>query len=536
MKRSRTVIFLALVLWGGIFFMSACDGGNGTEDGDQTPTPSAPNAPTIEDIYSENRELAILWDVVNNADTYNLYWNSTGGVSTSDNSVTGLLAPYYVHTGLSLFKTYSYAVTAVNAGGASGLSNEMSALAAGVPEELWKRMASDAQDSDNLGYSVAVSGDYAVAGARGEDGVGGTNRGAAYVFERNYMGNDNWGEVATLTAGSDTEDFAYFGNSVAIDGDYVVVGADSEDSGGIDSGAVYVFGRNQGGPDAWGQVAKLTASDAEAGDKFGWSVAISGDYVVVGAYLEDGLTGTDLGAVYVFGRNQGGPDVWGQVAKLTASDAENGDEFGNSVAISGDNVVVGALYEDGVAGTNYGAAYVFNRNSPSADDWGEVTKLTAGLDVENAAYFGASVAVSGDYALVGARGEDGGAGVNRGAVYIFDRNYPGTDDWGEVAKLIASDAEDGDEFGSSVAIDGDYVIVGAHYEDGAGTSQGAAYIYYRNQGLTDSWGEVIKLMASDAEDQDWFGYSVAISGDYAVVGSPNYEGGTGTDRGAVYIF
>jgi hypothetical protein len=285
-----------LVLWACAFFMTACDGGNGAEDGDETPTPSAPNAPTIEDIFSENRELAILWDVVSSADTYNLYWNTTGGVTTSDSSVTNLRAPYYVHTGLCLFKTYSYAVTAENAGGESGLSNEMSALAAGVPEELWKRLAAGAQDGDNLGYSVAVSGDYAVAGAPGDDGTAGTNRGAAYVFERNYNGTNNWGEVATLTAGSDAEDFAYFGHSVAIDGDYVVVGAYMDDDTATDSGTAYVFHRNYPSTDAWGQVAKLKASDAAAGDAFGCSVAISGDYVVVGAYLEDDIAAMDRGA------------------------------------------------------------------------------------------------------------------------------------------------------------------------------------------------------------------------------------------------
>ncbi|MCK4759481.1 MAG: FG-GAP repeat protein, partial [Candidatus Aminicenantes bacterium] len=490
MRKNKNVFFVALLLWTGIFFMAAC-GGNGVDNGDGTPPPSPPSAPTIEDIYTENRELAILWDVVNNANTYNLYWNTTGGVTTSDNSVTSLRTPYYVHAGLSLFKTYSYAVTAVNAGGASSLSNEMSALPAGVPEELWKRIAPDAQNDDVLGSSVAVSGDYAVAGAVGEDGGGGgTNQGAAYIFERNYGGTNNWGYVKKLTA-SDAEDSANFGYSVAIDGDYIVVGAYSKDDGlNLDRGAAYVFERNYGGTNNWGQVAKLMASDGAGFDEFGWSVAISGDYVVVGAHREDG-GGSSRGAAYVFGRNQGGPDAWGEVEKLTAGlDAENLDRFGTSVGISGDNVVVGAHYEDGI-GTDYGAAYVFGRNQGGPDNWGQVTKLTAAIP-ENAAYFGYSVAVNGDFAIVGAYGEDSG-GTNRGAVYVFDRDYGGPDAWGQVAKLTASDDENGDEFGSSVSIDGDYAIVGTRYEDGGGTSRGAAYIYYRNQGLTDSWGEVMKL-------------------------------------------
>ncbi len=528
MRKNKSVFFVVLALWAGLFFMNACGGGNGT-DGDGTTTPSPPGAPTIEDIYSENRELAILWNVVNNADTYTLYWNTTGNVTTSDSSVTSLRAPYYVHTGLSLFKTYSYAVTAVNAGGASGLSNEMSALAAGVPAELWKRIAADAQDGDNLGFSMGLSGDYAVAGAMSEDG-GGTNRGAAYVFERDYGGNDNWGQVAKLTA-SDAEDNDDFGFSVAIDGDYVVVGAILEDGLGTDHGAAYVFYRNQGGTDNWGEVAKLTASDAATFDNFGRSVAVEGDYVVVGAHLEDGL-GTNRGAAYVFYRNQGGTDNWGQVVKLTASDAEDNDQFGYSVGMSGDSVLVGARYEDGL-GTNRGAAYVFNRNQGGADNWGQVIKLTASSP-EDAAYFGHSVTLSGDFAVVGAYGEDG-TGTSLGAAYIFDKDFGGTNNWGQVARLTASDGENVDEFGSSVAIDGDYVIVGTYQEDGAGTSRGAAYIYGRNYGGQDNWGEVMKITASDAADQDWFGFSVAINGDNAVVGAA-YEDGAGSNRGALYIF
>jgi hypothetical protein len=405
----------------------------------------------------------------------------------------------------------------------------MSALAAGVPEELRKRIAADAQDGDILGYSVAVSGDYAVAGAVNEDGAG-TDRGAAYVFERNYGGNDNWGQVAKLTA-SNPENFAYFGISVAIDGDYVVVGAYYQDGSGFDRGAAYVFDRNFGGQDNWGQVAILTAFDAQDGDIFGWSIAISGDYVVVGAMGEDGA-GSNRGAAYVFGRNQGGQDNWGVVVKLIALDAQDFDQFGCSVSISGDNVVVGARYEDG-AGTDRGAAYVFNRNYPTPDNWGQVVKLTAS-NPENAAYFGSSVAVSGDFALVGANGEDG-TGTNRGAVYVFDRNYGGADNWGQVAILTASDAQDFDQFGYSVSIDGDYAVVGAHYEDGAGTSRGAAYVYWRDYGGADNWGEVMKLTALDAQDQDWFGYSVSINGDYVVVGSL-FEDGAGSNRGAVYVY
>jgi len=526
MKKIKGLFFLAFIIWAAMFIMTACGGGT-DENGE--PTPSAPGAPTIEDIYAENRELAILWDAVSNANTFNLYWNTTGGVTTSDTSVPNLRTTYYVHSGLSLFKTYSYRVSAVNAGGSSGLSNEMSALAANIPEELWKRTAVDKADDDWFGHSVALSGDYAVVGAPIEDGTG-TNWGAAYIFALDSGGTNNWGQAKKLSA-SDAADNDYFGGSVSINGDYVVVGAYYEDGAGINRGAVYIFSRNQGGTNNWGEVAKLIASDPENVDYFGYSVAISGDTVVVGAPGEDGL-GTNRGAAYVFDRNEGGTDNWGEVAKLTASDPEDDDDFGFSVALSGDTVVVGSVYEDGL-GINRGAAYIFDRDEGGTDNWGEVVKLTAS-DPEDSDWFGHSVTINGDYVMVGASLEDG-TGTNRGSVYIFDRNYGGADNWGEVAKLIASDAEDGDEFGGSMAIDGDYLIVGAHYEDGAGTSRGAAYIFGRNYGGADTWGEVMKLTALDAEDQDWFGFSVAINGDYAVVGA-HYEDGAGSNRGAIYIF
>jgi hypothetical protein len=351
---------------------------------------------------------------VDNADSYNLYWDTTGGVSTSDNSITGIQTSssgiIYYHSGLSMFRSYSYIVTAVNTVGESSPSNEVSAIPSDIPEELLKRIASDAEDGDTFCNSVAISGDYVVVGAMMEDAAG-TDRGAAYIFARNQDGLDAWGEVAILTA-SNAEDGDYFGRSVAISGDYVVVSANKEDgAAGTDRGAAYVFDRNFGGPDAWGEAAILTASDTQDGDEFGCSVSIGGDFVVVGADHEDGA-GTDRGAAYVFDRNQDGPDTWGEAVKLTALDAEDGDLFGWSVAISSDSVVIGAPYE-GDVGVDLGAAYVYHQTQ------GILWKLTA-LDAEDGDLFGYSVSVSinGDYVVVGAPFEDS-TGTDLGAVYIY---------------------------------------------------------------------------------------------------------------------
>jgi hypothetical protein len=162
---------------------------------------------------------------------------------------------------------------------------------------------------------------------------------------------------------------------VSISGDTVVVGANGDDDNGSDSGSAYIFGRDQGGADAWGQVAKLTASDGASGDQFG-SIGFDQRRHRRRRGLWDDDNGSDSGSAYVFGRDQGGADAWGQVAKLTASDGASGDSFGRSVSISGDTVVVGA-YGDDDNGSDSGSAYIFSRDQGGADAWGQVAKLTA---------------------------------------------------------------------------------------------------------------------------------------------------------------
>lgn len=520
MKKIKNVFLMAVAVLAGILFMTDCDGGS----------EEVPGTPTINLYYVSNREIGIIWDVVENADSYTLYWNNTGGVTTSDNAITNLLSSYvgilYRHTSLCLFKTYYYRASAVNETGESALSNEQDAVPVTVPMEYQKLFDTAYADTDHFGLSASMSGYDIIIGAPNKDD-GGSDSGAAYVFFR-YEGEFYWEEVKKLTA-SDAEAGDEFGRCVAIDGDSAIVSAPYEDDVGSDRGAAYIFNRDQGGDDNWGEVKKLIASGAQDGDEFGTSVAISGDYAIVGAQYEDS-GGTSSGAAYVFYRDQGGADNWGEVAKLTASDAALGDLFGRSVAIDGDYAVVGAYSEDG-AGTDRGAVYIFDRNS----SWGEVKKLTAS-DFQDSDQFGVSVAIDGDYVVVGAIGEDGG-GTDHGAAYVFNRNQGGTDNWGEVIKLTASDADDFDAMGCSVAISGDYVVVGAFYEDGSGgNNRGAAYIFGRNSGGQDIWGQVMKIFSSDAEDGDNFGFSVDIDGDYVIVGVPYEEIIGSSDRGAVYIF
>jgi hypothetical protein len=379
--------------------------------------------------------------------------------------------------------------------------------------------ASDGAQQDQLGYSVAISGDTAVVGANGADTAGGTNAGAAYVFTRS---GGVWTQQQKLTA-SDGAQGDFFGFSVAISGDTVIVSAHTKDTaGGSDAGAAYVFTRSGG---VWTQQQKLTASDGAQGDLFGFSVAISGDTAIVGAVHHDLGIITDAGAAYVFTRVGG---VWNQQQKLTASDGQLDSLFGHSVAINGDTAVVGA-YLQGVAGigTNAGAAYVFTR---SGGVWTQQQRLFAS-DGGPADNFGSSVAISGDTAVVGAINADTAGGSRAGAAYVFTRSG-GV--WTQQQKLTASDGTANQLFGYSVGISGDTVIVGA-YRDGttAVPDVGAAYVFTRGGG---TWTEQQKIVASDGTLGDAFGFSVAISGTTAISGAFANDTAAGVNAGSAYFF
>jgi hypothetical protein len=408
--------------------------------------------------------------------------------------------------------------------------------------QVKKLVASDPNDDDRFGHAVAVAGDTAVVGAWLDDAGagGGVQRGAAYVFERHSGGTHNWGQVKKLTA-SDSENGAGFGFSVAIDGDTIAVGAFRDDIvTAISAGAVYIFDRDLGGTDNWGERKKLTASDPGVGDELGYAVAISGEYVIAGAPHEDGAGGgsAQRGAAYVFERNLGGSHNWGERKKLTAGDTADDDHFGWSVGISGSSAIVGAYREDG-AGSNRGAAYVYSKDAGGLDAWGGEQKLTAS-DAEDADLFGNSVSISGNDAVVGAHFEDG-AGATMGAAYVFWRDPLGAGTFAEVKKLGASDAGNVDVFGYAVSVRGDRILVGAYQEDGAGgasADRGAAYVFERDLGGPGNWGESEKLGASDTQNTDYFGWAVAIDGDAAVVGAWQEDGSGGTlaNRGAAYAF
>ena len=360
---------------------------------------------------------------------------------------------------------------------------------------------------------------------------------------------------AKVLAG-DEDSFDSFGFTVCVDGDTALVGVYDDDlldaSGNDylqDAGSVYVFVRNNG---VWSEQAKLVASDRACNDFFGCSVSISGDTALVGAYGDDIVIGdsgepiSDAGSSYVFVRSNG---VWSEQAKLVASDVSNGEDFfGYSVSISGNTALVGAYRDDIVCGdsgpTTYdaGSSYVFVRSNGV---WSEQAKLVAS-DGEYKDFFGYSVSISGNTVLVGAYrddiiiGDSGDLISDAGSSYVFVRN---NGVWSEQAKLVASDVSDGeheDFFGYSVSISGNTALVGAYRDEivisDTGptiSNMGSSHVFVRSNGV---WSEQTKLVASDGNYEGYFGRSVSISGDTALVGAYNPLNYMPGSEGSAYFY
>jgi cyclophilin family peptidyl-prolyl cis-trans isomerase len=282
-----------------------------------------------------------------------------------------------------------------------------------------KLLAYQGIPGDWFGQSVSVSGDCAIVGAFLYSVVA-THDGAAFIYYRNQNNDINsWGLQMGLSP-SDAAANNYFGYSVSINGEYTLIGAIGNDpcsSYPNFTGSAYIYKYDETSSTApWAQWAKLTASDGAKLDKFGWSVSTDGYYAIVGAILND-EKGTGAGAAYIFEPNEIDPNNWVQTAKLTASDANAGDYFGCSVAIGGGHAIVGA-YHNGDNGTNSGSAYIFECNEINPDNWNQTAKLTAS-DANTGDYFGCSVAIgTGRRAVVGAYGNDD-RGSESGSAYIL---------------------------------------------------------------------------------------------------------------------
>jgi len=372
----------------------------------------------------------------------------------------------------------------------------------------YKIFPNDGDSLQRFGIQVSISGDYAIVGAPFSPLQ---DTGSVYIFKRD---GSNWIQQQKLTASDGTET-DYFGSSVSISGDYAIVGALADDDNGSFSGSAYIFKRIGS---TWIEQQKLLASDGAEDDYFAGFLSISGDYAIIGAVGSDGIV-SESGAAYIFKRTD---TIWVEEQKIFASDGAWFVGFGHP-AISGDYAIVGASGDD-ENGEDSGAAYIFRRDS----SWVEVTRLKPN-DADTGDRFGSSVSIFGDYAIVCASSSDGNVS-NSGSAYIFKRE---NNNWFQKQKIFASDGAAGDGFGLfSVSISEGYAIVGAFGDDDNGNSSGSAYVFRKTD---TTWVQEHKLTASDGAEGDSFGISVSISGEYAIVGAEG-DDDNGNSSGSAYIY
>ncbi len=319
----------------------------------------------------------------------------------------------------------------------------------------------------------------------------------------------------------------FFGNKVAICGDTTVIGSFEDDTNGLNAGSAYLF-RYSTAAGRMQEETKLLPSDGDPWDFFGNSVAISGDVALIGAYA-DTDNGLWSGSAYVF-RYDSGSGSWVEEQKLLPSDGAECDEFGASVAIYGNVALIGAYGDE----SYLGSAYIF-RYDPGSGSWQEEKKLLASNGEAND-LFGCAVAISGGRVLIGARYADHN-GHDSGSAYIF-RCDPNVDAvnrrWKEVVHLVASDGAEFDYFGNSVSIYGDTALIGMWEDDVNGQNSGSAYLF-RYDSQTGTWAEDIKMLASDGAAYDHFGNSVAICGDTMMIGAWE-DDDNGNNSGAAYTY
>ncbi len=373
-----------------------------------------------------------------------------------------------------------------------------------------KLIPEDLTGGDRFGYSISMSNRFALVSSPRDDDMGNSS-GSAYVLRRD---DSTWSiEEKLLASDGSFED--YFGISVCIDNETAVVGAWRDDPLGNNSGSSYVFERDSG----WTESAKLVPSDGAPLDNFGIAVSVSGAYIVVGASNDD-ENGPGSGSAYFYSRNDSG---WLEMQKVIPHDGSAGEQFGASVSIDGEYAVIGAWGDNDNGGFS-GSVYVFHRTDSG---WIETTKLLAS-DGTALDMFGASVSLSGEHCLIGARGEDD-RGPSSGAAYIFKREEA---NWTESAKLRPEELWPKAEFGFSVALEDSLAVVGAWHNRESNWHQGSAFVYALSE---TEWQERARLVASDGGEGDFFGFSVANSGDFAIAGTQEWTD-QGDETGSIYIY
>ncbi len=413
----------------------------------------------------------------------------------------------------------------VNAGAASKIEDKFDSLDLKLnakiasdlklPNPFDTANSGDGAAGDWLGYDIAISGNTALVGAPKADILNQVDAGAVYVYVRVL---DNW-ELQTKLVASDVEAGDHFGWSVSISGDTAVIGSYLEDNaGGVAAGSAYVFDRTG---TSWTQTTKLIANDGSISDWFGWSVRIDNNFIAIGAPLDDENPVESLGSVYLFKRDLG---IWAGIQKLKPSNLSdiNGYQFGTSIALLSNTLVVGAPSARTSGSQATGAVFVFNFDG---NNWIESQKLL-GTNTYPTDEFGTSVALSQDDIFVGEYHES----LHIGAVYVFSRSG---NTWTQSATL-SSDGKPENRFGARMSIQNNLALIGCFAcPNNQGTGVGQVYVFRK---LANAWVRETVVQASDGASQDWFGHAVAQSANLILIGAPQSNGAPGIDAGSFYSF
>ncbi len=384
--------------------------------------------------------------------------------------------------------------------------------------------------SPRLGISLAISGEYAAIGMDYYT-TSGTSRqsgeGAINLYKRDISGN--WSLHKTIQA-SQKYSGANFGRTIDMTPDYMLASSPGASPAG------WLFGRNEGGPGNWGQIKRLNTPTTVANLGSDQGLAINGATAVMGAYTANLPTPCapycdQGGEAYVFEKDYGGVNNWGNSKKLVPSVHQYLGRFGMSADIQGDLIVIGAQTEN-ANGAASGAVYMFSRNQGGADNWGEVKRLPGLQSGEN---FGNDLSLSNETLAIGAP-LNSSIRSRAGAVYIYERDQSNADNWDLSKTIYNPTTLTNAAFGRSVDLSGDTLIVGAPEDDTYATNAGRIYIFKRNQGGANNWGLVNIIAGDDPIAEAQFGSVVAIDGTVLGAASPHIDGPTGNDSGGAFLF
>lgn len=373
--------------------------------------------------------------------------------------------------------------------------------------ETQKLIANDGNKDDAFGLSLSIYGDWAMIGASRKDSR--NKLGFVYVYKFNGI---QW--IQTQKLYSSDPNGVFFGHSISIYGKRVLISENRNNTNGDFSGAAYIF---EFDGIQWHEKQKLIASDNASGDQFGYSVSIHGNYALIGAPYEDHPLFPNSGSAYIFEYDG---SKWNEIKKLIASDGREFDFFGFSVSLSGNKALIGAWGNDRIFANEAGAAYLFEYDGST---WNE-TQIFISSSEFSSEKSGYSVSISDDRFIIGAKGAEQFNKPSSGASYVY--NFDGLN-WNET-KLIASDSLADDEFGSSVSLFDNRVLIGTprYYND---IVSGSAYLFELNG---TEWEEIQNLTASDEDPAGSFGVSVGLSDKHVLIGNPLYD----SIRGSAYIF